>query len=94
MRLAWWSAFVLEAPAAIHSVVGILVPQRNDASVIAYLSKYAGLVGSGDRTQAATGAAVAQHYAGQIHDTLMAGLPAKSVIASFQAQLRTATTVL
>jgi hypothetical protein len=50
------------------------------------LSKYAGLIGSGDPGQAAIGTAAAQRYGGQIHDALMAGLPAKSVIVSFQAQ--------
>jgi hypothetical protein len=50
------------------------------------LSRYAGLVGSSDAGQSATGTAAAQRYAGQIHDALMAGLPAKSIIVSFQAQ--------
>jgi lipoprotein-anchoring transpeptidase ErfK/SrfK len=56
------------------------------ARIASRLSKYAGLIDAGDPTQAATGAAAAQRYAGQIHDALMAGLPSKSVIVSFQAQ--------
>jgi lipoprotein-anchoring transpeptidase ErfK/SrfK len=56
------------------------------ARITSRLSKYAGLISSGDIGQAAMGTAAAQRYSGQIHDTLMAGLPAKSVIVSFQAQ--------
>jgi L,D-transpeptidase catalytic domain len=48
--------------------------------------KYAGMIGSGDVNQAATGAAAAQLFAGQIHNILQNGLPAKSVIVSFQDQ--------
>jgi len=50
------------------------------------LGKYAGLIGSADPDQAALGAAAAGRYGGQIHYALSAGLPAKSVIVSFQAQ--------
>jgi lipoprotein-anchoring transpeptidase ErfK/SrfK len=50
------------------------------------LGKYAGLIGSGDVNQAAQGTAAAQRYGGQIHDALMNGLPAKSVIISFESQ--------
>jgi len=78
---------------------------NNDASVVAYLSKfgpfkgsdavaraasrldkYAGLIASADVNQAAQGAAAAQRYGGQVHDALMAGLPNKAVIVSFQSQ--------
>jgi lipoprotein-anchoring transpeptidase ErfK/SrfK len=50
------------------------------------IDKYAGLIASADVNQAAQGAAAAQRYGGQVHDALMAGLPAKSVIVSFQTQ--------
>jgi hypothetical protein len=56
------------------------------ARISSRLSKFTGLIGSSDPSQAATGTAAAQRYAGQIHDTLMAGMPTKSVIVSFQAQ--------
>jgi hypothetical protein len=56
------------------------------ARLTSRLGKYAGLIGSADPSQAATGAAAAQRYAGMIHDALNAGMPAKSVIVSFQAQ--------
>ena len=56
------------------------------ARLASRLGKYAGSVGAADVNQAALGAAAAQRYGGQIHDALMAGLPAKSVIVSFQAQ--------
>ena len=60
----------------------------NDGIQRAYrrLEKYAGLIGNADLNQAALGAAAAQRYAGQIHDGLMAGLPSKAVVVSFQAQ--------
>jgi len=54
--------------------------------MLSRLSKFAGLIGSADVNQAALGAAAAQLYAGQIHQTLMGGLPAKSVIVSFTDQ--------
>jgi hypothetical protein len=59
-----------------------------DAVARAYsrLTKYAGLIGSGDVNQAAQGAAAAQTYAGQIHAAMVAGLPSKAVIVSFQDQ--------
>lgn len=50
------------------------------------LDKYAGMIGSADVNQAAQGAAAAQRYGGQVHDALMAGLPGKAVIVSFQSQ--------
>jgi hypothetical protein len=50
------------------------------------LEKYGGMIGSGDVNVAATGTAGVQRYAGQIHSDVMAGLPAKLVIISFQAQ--------
>jgi lipoprotein-anchoring transpeptidase ErfK/SrfK len=50
------------------------------------LEKYAPLVGSGDVNQAAQGAAGVQRYAGQIHQTLVGGMPAKTVIISFSGQ--------
>ncbi len=56
------------------------------ARITSRLGKFAGLIGSGDVNQAAVGAAAAQRYAGQIHAALMAGMPAKSVIVSFQDQ--------
>jgi hypothetical protein len=48
--------------------------------------KFAGMLGSSDVNQAATGAAAAQMFAGQIHSILTNGMPAKSVIVSFQDQ--------
>jgi len=54
--------------------------------LLSRMSKYTGLIASTDPTQASVGAAAAQRYGGQIHDVLAAGLPAKSVIVSFQAQ--------
>jgi lipoprotein-anchoring transpeptidase ErfK/SrfK len=50
------------------------------------LGKYAPMIGSSDVNQAAMGAAAAQRYGGQIHAALVAGLPAKAVIVSFQNQ--------
>ncbi len=50
------------------------------------LAKYAGLIGSGDVNQAAIGAAAAEGYMNQIHAALVAGLPAKAVIISFEGQ--------
>jgi lipoprotein-anchoring transpeptidase ErfK/SrfK len=50
------------------------------------LAKYAGLIGSGDVNQAAQGTAAAQMYGNQVHGILLDGLPAKSVIVSFQDQ--------
>src|SRR5260370_1437131 len=52
------------------------------ARIASRLSKYAGLVGSGEPGQAALGAAAAQRYAGQIPDALMAGLPPQSGVRS------------
>jgi lipoprotein-anchoring transpeptidase ErfK/SrfK len=50
------------------------------------LARWSGLIGSSDASQAAQGAAAAQLYANQIHQIMLAGLPAKSVIVSFQDQ--------
>jgi hypothetical protein len=50
------------------------------------LEKFAGLTGSGDVNQAAQGTAAEQRYAGQIHRALMAGLPTRVVLVSFQDQ--------
>jgi lipoprotein-anchoring transpeptidase ErfK/SrfK len=50
------------------------------------LGKYAGLIGSADVNQAAQGTAAAQMYSSQIRQALVDGLPAKSVIVSFQDQ--------
>jgi lipoprotein-anchoring transpeptidase ErfK/SrfK len=62
----------------------------NGADTISRLSnrldKYAGLIASGDINQAAQGAAAAQRYAGQIDAALIAGLPSKVVVVSFQDQ--------
>jgi lipoprotein-anchoring transpeptidase ErfK/SrfK len=55
-------------------------------SLIGRRDKYAGMIASGDVNQAAQGTAAAQMFANQIHTILMNGLPAKSVIVSFQAQ--------
>jgi lipoprotein-anchoring transpeptidase ErfK/SrfK len=54
--------------------------------IMSRLGKYAGLIGSADVNQAGIGAAAAQLYATQVHGALMAGLPAKAVIVSFQDQ--------
>jgi hypothetical protein len=56
------------------------------ARIESRLGKYATLLGSSDVSQAALGAAAAQLYVSQIHQGLLAGLPAKSVIVSFTAQ--------
>jgi hypothetical protein len=56
------------------------------ARITGRLAKYAGLIASSDVNQAALGAAAASLYNSQIHDALLAGLPAKTVIVSFQAQ--------
>lgn len=58
----------------------------NIARMVSRLGKYAGLIGSGDINQAAQGAAAAQSYNSQIHAALIAGLPAKAVLVSFQDQ--------
>lgn len=50
------------------------------------LGKYAPLVGSADVNQAALGTAAAQRYGAAIRQALVAGLPAKAVIISFQDQ--------
>jgi lipoprotein-anchoring transpeptidase ErfK/SrfK len=50
------------------------------------LEKFVPLVGSGDLNQAAQGAAGVQRYAGQVHNSLVAGLPTKIVLVSFQDQ--------
>lgn len=50
------------------------------------LGKYAGLLGSSDVNQVAQGAAAAQMYAYEVHQTLQNGLPAKAVIVSFTEQ--------
>ena len=56
------------------------------ARITSRLARYTAMVGASDISQAAVGAAAAQRYAAQLHDALLAGLPAKSVIVSFQAQ--------
>ena len=58
----------------------------NVARQTSRLGKYAGLIASTDVNQAALGTAAAQLYGGQIHAALMAGLPSKVVIVSFQDQ--------
>jgi lipoprotein-anchoring transpeptidase ErfK/SrfK len=50
------------------------------------MEKFAAIVGSGDVNQAARGTAGSQRYGGQVHTAMIAGLPAKAVIVSFQAQ--------
>jgi hypothetical protein len=50
------------------------------------LEKFAPLVGSGDPNQAAQGAAGVQRYADQVHNAMVAGLPSKIVLVSFQEQ--------
>jgi hypothetical protein len=50
------------------------------------LGKYTGLIGSGDVNEAALGAAAAQRYGGQIDAAMLAGLPPKVVLISFQDQ--------
>jgi lipoprotein-anchoring transpeptidase ErfK/SrfK len=52
----------------------------------ARLEHYAGQVGAGDVDAAARAAAGAQRYSSQIHDALMTGLPAKTIIVSHEAQ--------
>lgn len=50
------------------------------------LEKFAPLVGSGDANQAAQGTAGVRRYADQVHNALVAGLPSKIVLISFQDQ--------
>jgi hypothetical protein len=54
--------------------------------LIAKLEKYGQLNGSADANQSALGAAGARLVAGQIHDALMGGLPAKAIILSYTDQ--------
>jgi hypothetical protein len=56
------------------------------ARITSRLGKYTGLVGSDDVSQAALGVAGAQRYAARLHDALLAGMPAKAAIVSFQGQ--------
>ena len=50
------------------------------------LEFFAGVISSGDVSQAAEGTAGAQRYAGRIHDGLIAGMPGQAVIVSFDTQ--------
>jgi len=50
------------------------------------LEHFATLIGSGDINVAAQGAAGVQRYAGQIHDSYIAGLPDQAVVINFQDQ--------
>jgi lipoprotein-anchoring transpeptidase ErfK/SrfK len=50
------------------------------------LENYGQKIASADPNQSAVGAAAAQLVAGQIHNALMAGLPAKSIIISYTGQ--------
>lgn len=50
------------------------------------LAYFAGQLGSQDINQVAYAVAAEQMYAGQIHDVLMAGLPAQFILVSFQDQ--------
>jgi hypothetical protein len=52
----------------------------------ARLEKYGQMIGSNDPGQSALGAAGAQLLAGQIHDALMGGLPAKAILISYSTQ--------
>jgi lipoprotein-anchoring transpeptidase ErfK/SrfK len=50
------------------------------------LEKYAPMAGSGDLNQAAVAAAAAQRYDAQLHDLVVTGLPAKTIIISHSGQ--------
>ena len=54
--------------------------------LVSRLENYAQKIGSADPNQSAIGAAGAQLVSGQIHNTLMAGLPAKAIIISYSGQ--------
>ncbi len=52
----------------------------------ARLDKYESMIASSDPGQSALGAAGAQLLAGQLHDALIGGLPAKAILISYSAQ--------
>jgi hypothetical protein len=52
----------------------------------ARLERYGQLIGSADLDQSALGAAGSRIVAGQIHDAMVGGLPAKAIIVSYAAQ--------
>ena len=52
----------------------------------AKLEKYGPMIASGDPGQSALGAAGAELLAGQIHDALVGGLPAKAIVISYSGQ--------
>jgi hypothetical protein len=54
------------------------------------LERYSPLIGSTDQGQAAIGTAALQRYAGQIHQALLGGLPAKAIVLSIADQYLTA----
>jgi lipoprotein-anchoring transpeptidase ErfK/SrfK len=56
------------------------------ARMMSRLGKYAAMLSSADVNQVAQGAAAAQMYAYEVHQTLQQGLPAKAVIVSFTDQ--------
>lgn len=74
------------------SVIEYLIKEleiKDSGSVLGLIGrrdKYAAMIGSSDINQAAMGAAAAQLFAGEIHTILLNGMPAKSVIVSFQDQ--------
>jgi lipoprotein-anchoring transpeptidase ErfK/SrfK len=75
--------------AAVASYMNNTAPFTGfDALTRAYnrLERNAGNIGSGDVDQSALAAAGAQRYAGQIHDTLIAGLPVKAIIVNYSDQ--------
>ena len=48
--------------------------------------RFAAKLSAADLDTVATGAAAEQRYAGQVHSALMAGMPAKAIVISYQAQ--------
>lgn len=50
------------------------------------LEKFAGQVGSSDLDQAASAAAAAQRFSGEIHGALMSGFPSKAILISYTGQ--------
>jgi hypothetical protein len=75
--------------ASVVAYLNLARPFPDDIAVARAASRlehFAPLVGSGDANQAALGTAGVQRYAAQIHQAFVAGLPAKAVVVSFQAQ--------
>ena len=60
-------------------ITSVSIPYQN-------LEKYATKLSAVDLDQASLGAAAAVRYAGQVHDSLMKGMPAKAIVVNYTAQ--------